>query len=156
MKTESTINFFRFRLSILNFICLWLIKILPICDNRISFYIQNGSTWALCFLFLFLVVYIIWYGTWTTSAKSIIQNFVTNLGATPFWAINKAYGAGVITFKKGIDDAAYSQGKNLTNSMTVWNVVQNALNKALLPKDTNGIYLVLSSRWYFHFLSINF
>jgi len=90
-------------------------------------------------------VYIIWYGTWTTSAKSIIQNFVTNLGATPFWAINKAYGAGAITFKQGIDDAAYSQGKNLTNSMTVWSVVQNALNKALLPKDTNGIYLVLSS-----------
>jgi hypothetical protein len=92
---------------------------------------------------ILIVVYIIWYGTWTTSAKSIIQNFVTNLGATTFWAINKPYGVGTIAFKGAIDDATYSQGKNLTNP---WNVVQNAFNKALLPKDTNAIYLVLSSR----------
>jgi hypothetical protein len=31
-----------------------------------------------------------------------------------------------------------------TNSVA--NVVVNAFNKALLPKDPNGIYLVLSSR----------
>jgi Phosphate-induced protein 1 conserved region len=96
-----------------------------------------------CFLFLFLAAYIIWYGTWTTAAQNIIQNFVANVGATPFWAINKAYGAGALTFKKSISDAAYSQGKNLTDP---WSVVQNAFNKALLPQDTNGIYLVLSSR----------
>jgi hypothetical protein len=90
-------------------------------------------------------VYIIWYGTWTARAKNIIQNFVTNLGTSPFWAINNAYGAGAITFKQAIDDAEYSQGKNMTRDLT-WNVVQNALNKDLLPKDLNGIYLVLSSR----------
>jgi Phosphate-induced protein 1 conserved region len=98
------------------------------------------------FFFFSLVVYIIWYGTWTASAKSIILNFVTNLGATPFWAINNAYGVGAITFKQDIDDSAYSQGKSLTNPLTVWNIVQNAFNNALLPQDTNGIYLVLSSR----------
>ena len=91
----------------------------------------------------FSVVYLIWYGTWTTSAKNIIQNFVTNLGSTAWWGINKAYGVGTVTFGKGADDSTYSQGKNLTN---VWNVVQNAFNKALLPKDTNGIYVVVSSR----------
>ena len=93
-------------------------------------------------LFLFLVAYIIWYGTWTTAAKNIIQNFVANVGATPYWAINKAYGAGALTFKKSITDA-YSQGKTLNDP---WTVVQNAFNKKLLPQDTNGIYLVLSSR----------
>ena len=88
-------------------------------------------------------MYIIWYGTWTDSAKTIIQNFVENVGATPFWAINNAYGVGAITFKQSIDDAEYSQGKNLT---TPWNVEKNAFSKELLPKDTNGIYLVLTSR----------
>ena len=91
----------------------------------------------------FLVVYIIWYGTWTDSAKNIVLNFVANVGTTPFWAINNAYGVGAITFKQSIDDAEYSQGKNLTNP---WDAVQNAFNKDLLPKDTDGIYLVLSSR----------
>jgi hypothetical protein len=95
----------------------------------------------------FLVVYIIWYGTWTATAKNIIQNFVTNVGTTPFWAINNAYGVGAITFKQSIDDAEYSQGKNVTWQL-IWNIVENALNKDLLPKDTHGIYLVLTSRYY--------
>jgi hypothetical protein len=94
------------------------------------------------FLLLILGAYIIWYGTWTAAAQNIIQNFVANVGATPFWAINKAYGAGPVTFKKSISDA-YSQGKTLEDP---WSVVQNAFDKALLPQDTNGIYLVLSSR----------
>jgi hypothetical protein len=76
-------------------------------------------------------VYIIWYGTWTDLAKNIILNFVANVGTTPFWAINKAYGVGEITIKQSIDDAEYSQGKNLTSP---WDVVQNALNKVCFPR----------------------
>jgi hypothetical protein len=95
-------------------------------------------------MFPHTAVYIIWYGTWTTAAKNIVQNFVTNVGATAWWAINKPYGVGKLTFKSAISDSTYSQGKNLTEP---WYVVQNAFNKALLPKDTNGIYLVLSSRY---------
>ena len=92
---------------------------------------------------VFLVLYIIWYGTWSQSAKMIIQNFVMNLGETPYWAINKAYGVGKLVFRGDIDDPDYSQGKNLTNP---WNVVQNIFDKELLPKDQDAIYLVLSSR----------
>jgi hypothetical protein len=103
---------------------------------------QNINLSVQCLLIIFLAAYIIWYGTWTTAAKNIVQNFVANVGATPYWAINKAYGAGTLTFKKSITDA-YSQGKTLNDP---WSVVQNAFNKALLPQDTNGIYLVLSSR----------
>jgi hypothetical protein len=50
-----------------------------------------------------------------------------------------------LVFKKASVDA-YSQGKTLTTN-SVANVVVNAFNKALLPKDPNGIYLVLSSRY---------
>jgi Phosphate-induced protein 1 conserved region len=112
---------------------------MSICfDCNGLFILKNSIT-----INVFLVLYIIWYGTWTQSAKTIIQNFVSNLGGTPFWAINNAYGVGNIVYKGDIDDSGYSQGTNLT---TPWNVVQNAFDKALLPQDTNAIYLVLSSR----------
>ena len=75
---------------------------------------------------------------------NIIQNFVSNVGATTWWAINKPYGVGNLVFKQAISDS-YSQGSSLTTS-SVWSVVYNAMTKGLLPKDTNGIYLVLSSR----------
>ena len=93
---------------------------------------------------IFLGVYIIWYGTWTASAQSIIQTFVKGVGATRYWAINKAYGVGNLTYRTSYADINYSQGKTLTNT-GVWNVVQKAFNQGL-AKDTNAIYLVLSSR----------
>jgi hypothetical protein len=49
-----------------------------------------------------------------------------------------------LVYKKAAADN-YSQGKTLTTS-TVWASVANAINKGLLPLDSNGIYLVLSSR----------
>jgi Phosphate-induced protein 1 conserved region len=95
-------------------------------------------------LFKNLDAYIIWYGTWTTAAQNPILNFVSSVGATPWWAINKPYGVGSLVYKKAVADN-YSQGKTLTTS-TVWASVYNAINKGLLPLDTNAIYLVLSSR----------
>jgi hypothetical protein len=93
---------------------------------------------------LFLAAYIIWYGTWTTAAKNIILNFVSNVGATPYWAINNGYLVGNLVYKGSANDA-YSQGTSLPQS-SVLNVVVNAFNRGLLPRDPNGIYLVLSSR----------
>ena len=65
----------------------------------------------------FSVVYLIWYGTWTTSAKNIIQNFVTNLGSTAWWGINKAYGVGTVAFGKGADVSTYCCPRIPTESM---------------------------------------
>jgi hypothetical protein len=46
------------------------------------------------------VVYLIWYGNCPATSQSIVQNFVNGIGATPWWAITKAYGGtGKITFK---------------------------------------------------------
>ena len=88
--------------------------------------------------------YIIWYGQWTTKAKKIIKNFVSKVGKTAWWRINGPYGVGKLVYKKSAVDK-YSQGKNLTN-ISVGLSVLNAVNQKLLPKDPNGIYLVLSSR----------
>ena len=94
-----------------------------------------------------LVAYIIWYGQWTPAAKNIIVNFVRNIGSTPWWRINYAYGGvGPLAYGGSADDANYSRGKYFANELAVWGVVQNAFNRNLLPKNPNGIYLVLSSR----------
>jgi hypothetical protein len=45
------------------------------------------------------VVYIIWYGNWSAASQSIIQMFVAGVGATPWWAINRAYGVGNLVYK---------------------------------------------------------
>ena len=91
-----------------------------------------------------LDAYLIWYGTWTATAKNIITNFVSKVGQTAWWAINKSYGVGPLVYKQAAVDN-YSQGKTLTTD-SVWTSVNNALSKGLLPRDNNGIYLVLSSR----------
>ena len=72
-------------------------------------------------------------------------NFVKNVGATSWWAINKPYGVGPITFKAAAFDNNYSQGKTLTTSST-WSVVATAINAGKFPLDPNAIYLLLSSR----------
>jgi hypothetical protein len=91
-----------------------------------------------------LVLYIIWYGAWTTATQTPILNFVSTVGATPWWAINNPYGVGSLVYKKAVADN-YSQGPSL-NTSTVWSSVYNAITKGLLPLDTNAIYLVVSSR----------
>jgi hypothetical protein len=92
-----------------------------------------------------IVAYIIWYGSWTASAQSIVQTFVSGVGTTSWWAINRAYGGvGNLIYRGAFADTTYSQGKVLS-TQGVWNVVLNAFNKGLV-KDTNAVYLVLSSR----------
>ncbi len=91
---------------------------------------------------LISAAYIIWYGTWDPLSKAIIENFVSGVGNTPWWAINKAYGVGPLVYKGSYSDVNYSQGKTLN---TPWSVVNNALTNRLLPTDTNGIYLVITS-----------
>ena len=101
-------------------------------------------------VFLFIsAVYAIYYGLWPTTSVSIVQNFLANIGATPWWAINKGYGVNNLVYKSSINDN-YSQGKILTLGY-IWNVVTRALNLNLLPKDPNGVYLVLTSRYISYF-----
>ena len=94
---------------------------------------------------MFIVTYIIWYGTWTVDSQSIISSFVSGIGSTRWWRINQDYGVGNLVYKGAVSDPTYSQGKTLT-TQGVWNVVVNAVNKLGLPADTNAIYLVLTSR----------
>lgn len=96
-------------------------------------------------------VYPIWYGTWTDSAKAIINNYLSGVGNTARHNINTTYYNGskvkvsrVVTLKAGINDTVYSKGKALSDAQ-IQALVTEALTAGTLPKDANGLYFVLTS-----------
>jgi hypothetical protein len=91
------------------------------------------------------VIYIIWYGNWTgNNGTTIIENFVQGLGSTSWWNITIQYNNTSPILYGGSTTDSYSQGTNLTTNL-VLAIVQQAINSAALPDDTNGIYFVLAS-----------
>jgi hypothetical protein len=94
-------------------------------------------------------VYYIWYGTWTNSDQLILTNLASNLTGSPWFNINTTYSnsAGATVTNSvhyaGSTTDNYSQGKNLTDA-AVQAIVSTAISGGL-PKDTNGVYFVLTS-----------
>src|SRR5438105_8128559 len=96
-------------------------------------------------------IYYIWYGNWAgNSATTILSDFANSIGGSPYFNINTTYsdGSGThvtnATHLSGSVNDSYSQGAAL-NDAGVQAVVVNALNSNKLPKDTNGVYFVLTS-----------
>jgi hypothetical protein len=97
-------------------------------------------------------VYVIWYGNWSgNTGTTIVPDFLNNLGGSPYFGINTTYydASNVhITNKvtlKGQATDSYSQGTSLTDAK-VKTVVSHAISTGALPKDTNGVYFVLTSK----------
>lgn len=100
-------------------------------------------------------VYIIWYGSWSVSdpAIGILTNLVQHIGGTPYFNINTTYSSSIngvttpvsgnVGYATSIFDAG-SQGTSLTDAK-VQAVVSSAITSGKLPKDTNGVYFVLTS-----------
>ena len=97
-------------------------------------------------------LYLIWYGNWSTNqvGQTILTDFVTTLGGTPYFAINTTYyNSKLVKVSnslqlKGSTTDAYSQTATLTDA-GVKSVVASAITSGRLPNDTNAVYLVLSS-----------
>jgi len=97
-------------------------------------------------------VYYIWYGNWSgNTAPSILTDFANNIGGSPYYNINTTYynGSNVhisnSVVYKGSTAVAYPQGTSLSDS-AIQTVVSNAITSGALPKDTNGVYFVLTSQ----------
>lgn len=98
-------------------------------------------------------VYYIWYGNWNgNTAQIILTDFANSIGGSPYFGINSQYyqGSAPRQFVSGavryLGSTAdnYSQGKDLTDA-SVQAVVGSAVASGSLPKDTNGVYFVLTS-----------
>jgi len=96
-------------------------------------------------------VYYIWYGNWSgNSATAILTDFAQNIGASPYFNINTTFYDGanrkvpnVVNYLQSTNDD-YSKGTALSDS-AIQNVVADAIGSGRLPKDTNGVYFVLTS-----------
>ena len=95
-------------------------------------------------------VYLIWYGTWSSGAHTIIEDWANNVGGSAYFGINTTYHnranvyvANAIRYGGAIADD-YSQGKTIDDS-GVETIVSNAITSGQLPGSSNGIYFVLAA-----------
>jgi Phosphate-induced protein 1 conserved region len=97
-------------------------------------------------------VYLIWYGNWsqsngsdTSGGKTIVRDFLYGLNNSNYYMTNASYpGVSGMFAVKGEYTDSYSHGVQLSDS-SVQAVVTGAISGGHLPKDTKGIYFVLTS-----------
>lgn len=111
-------------------------------------------------------VYVIWYGDWKAnscsaptgkdSTPSIINDFLLNLGGSPWNDINttyyqvdngkKTYVASTVNNSGcAVDSESLGSSLDSTGGAQVSDVVKHALSADLLPIDPNAVYVVITS-----------
>ena len=93
--------------------------------------------------------YYIWYGAWAPGSQSILRDFATTIGGSPYFGINTTYTdraalkvANKVTFAgETIDPGTLT---SLTDAQ-IQGVVASAISSGRLPKDTSGVYFVLTA-----------
>jgi hypothetical protein len=96
--------------------------------------------------------YYIWYGNWSgNSAVTILTDLAQNIGGSPYYNINSTYYDGSnahivnsVTYGASTTDN-YSRGTSLSDA-AIQGVVSDAITSGRLPKNTSGIYFVLTSQ----------
>jgi hypothetical protein len=100
-------------------------------------------------------LYFIWYGNWSgDTATTILTDWANSIGGSPYFNINTTYYQGTTTktyVQNGVayvggtstPDTAY--GKSLSDA-NIQSIVSDAISSGRLPKDTNGLYFVLTAK----------
>jgi Phosphate-induced protein 1 conserved region len=103
-------------------------------------------------------VYLVWYGCWddtcgnagNTATQTIMTDFLSNVGGTPYFQINAMYpnssglapSGGLLYAGSTID--RYSHGMELTQA-DIAAIVHDRIEDNSLPQDPSGIYVVVAS-----------
>ena len=100
-------------------------------------------------------VYLIWYtpsgSGWSPTDKSIIRNFLNNLGGSPWWGIMGSYmdalGSYISAGAKSVavmgEATVAGRSINMTDN-DVWLQVSDAVTSNTFPSDANAVYFVLT------------
>jgi hypothetical protein len=99
-------------------------------------------------------VYVIWYGNWSgNSAVNLITALLSNIGPSPYYNINTTYYSTSGSTQNhlsnsihyaGSSNDSYSLGTSLSDA-NIASIVQAKLSANAFPKDTNALYMVLTS-----------
>lgn len=104
-------------------------------------------------------VFLIWYGCWSAAcgnpdgeaAQSILNDFVSSLGSTPYFQINTTYpdGNGIapnghLIAAQTESDPLYLSGRDLTDA-DIRAIVRDRIGAGHLPLIQQGIYIVLGA-----------
>ncbi|HKR94756.1 MAG TPA: hypothetical protein VJW55_05320, partial [Candidatus Angelobacter sp.] len=98
-------------------------------------------------------IYLIFYGNWagsgsnTAASVSLIEHFVSTLGNTPYEKIATTYGdtTGNVSGNVRLGGVTtVTSSTNLTDS-SLQSTVANAISSGKLPRNSGGVYMVLSS-----------
>jgi hypothetical protein len=102
-------------------------------------------------------IYLVWYGCWdetcgagNTATQTILADFLSNVGGSPYFQINAMYPnmfgqapSGALLYGGGVVDR-YSHGNELTRA-DIAGIVQDQITNNGLPQDPGGIYVVIAS-----------
>ena len=103
-------------------------------------------------------VYLIWYGNWrngpapsdSPTTVSLVTNFLRNNSGSSYAMINSTYGdtnrdvTGLMKVGASVKALTYPMGKSLSDA-TIAQIVTKVISTGMLPKDVNGIYLVMTT-----------
>jgi hypothetical protein len=98
--------------------------------------------------------YIIWYGDWSTAGprQAIIRNFLGSVGGSNYFNINTTYTNGAnVRVSNLVSLSSYeandpnSQGVTNLSDAQIQAIANRAITSNALPKDTNGVYFVLTA-----------
>ncbi len=98
-------------------------------------------------------IYLIFYGNWnstgsnTQASVSLIEHFISTLGNTPYEHIATTYGdtTGNVSGNVSLGGVTFvNSSTNLTDT-SLRTTVSNAISSGALPRNGNGVYMVLSS-----------